>query len=190
MKQWGILLGVMVLFLGSARAQRIFEVNDALIERNFMPYELEYYVDTTNAISFWQISSNSFSNRFHSHPTYHNKDFKPNASYWIRLPIQHRAGTAKVWLLEFYDQTIDEIEAYIPQENGSYKNVMLGDSQPFAQRLVPLVLTDTSGFCALWATSDMPALRTSFLVRNGRWCRSRGNSMRETSSPSSRKRAR
>lgn len=137
MKQWGILFGAIVLFLGTARAQKIFEVNDALIERNFMPYELEYYVDTTNAISFWQISSNSFSNRFHPHPDYHNKDFKPNASYWIRLPIQHRAGTGKVWLLEFYDQTIDEIEAYIPQENGSYKNVMLGDSQPFAQRLVP-----------------------------------------------------
>src|SRR5882762_6069358 len=125
MKQWGILLGMMML-LGTVNAQRIFEVNDALIERNFMPYELEYYVDTTNAISFWQISSNSFSNRFHPHPNYHNKDFKPNASYWIRLPIQHRAGTGKVWLLEFYDQTIDEIEAYIPQENGSYKNVMLG----------------------------------------------------------------
>jgi len=137
MKQWIVSVGLSIMILGTAWSQKPFEVNDALIERNFMPYELEYYVDTTNTLSFWQISSNSFSNRFHQHPEYQNKDFKPNAAYWIRLPIQHRAGSGKVWLLEFYDQTIDEIEAYIPQENGVYKNVMLGDTQPFSQRLLP-----------------------------------------------------
>jgi hypothetical protein len=37
-------------------------------------------------------------------------------------------------LLEFYDQTIDFIDAYIPHEDGSYSNMVMGDSQPFAQR--------------------------------------------------------
>ncbi|HEY9048777.1 MAG TPA: 7TM diverse intracellular signaling domain-containing protein [Ohtaekwangia sp.] len=114
--------------------QRIFEVDDSYVERNFMPYELEFYLDTTNALTFYQVSSNSFSNRFQTHSSYQNKDFKRNASYWIRIPIRHNAETSKVWLLEFYDQTIDHIEAYVPQENGSYRNVLMGDSQPFPQR--------------------------------------------------------
>src|SRR5690606_35414328 len=96
-------------------AQPIIEVDDAVNERDFMPYQLPFYVDVTNQLSFWEISSNSFSNRFKLHPSYQNKDFKTNASYWIRLPIKHNPQSHKVWLLEFYDQTIDHIEAYIPQ---------------------------------------------------------------------------
>ncbi|MBL0744270.1 7TM diverse intracellular signaling domain-containing protein [Chryseolinea lacunae] len=136
MKQWIVTGVAIIIILGSASAQKVFEVEDGRNEHNFMPYELEYYVDTTNTLSFWQVSSNSFSNRFQAHPDYHNKDFKTNASYWIRLPVRHRANSTEVWMLEFYDQTIDEIEAYIPQENGSYRNVMMGDSQPFAHRLL------------------------------------------------------
>jgi hypothetical protein len=99
-----------------------------------MPNELTYYIDHTNSLSFWQISSNGFSNRFQAHASYQNKDFVKNASYWIRLPIRHSVETKKIWLLEFYDQTIDHIDMYIPQENGSYTNMVMGDEQPFPQR--------------------------------------------------------
>jgi hypothetical protein len=127
---FGILLGV----LCTAQAQTALEVRDDIIEHNFMPNELTYYIDKTNSLSFWQISSNGFSNRFQEHASYQNKDFIKNASYWIRLPIRHSANTKKIWLLEFYDQTIDNIEMYIPQENGSYRNLVMGDSQPFPHR--------------------------------------------------------
>jgi len=119
-----------VVLLGSfsqLAAQTVTDVNDAVTEHNFMPYELTYYVDSTNTLSFWQISSNSFSNRFEANPAYQNKDFRTNASYWIRLPIRHSTATDRVWLLEFYDQTIDYIDAYVPQEDGSYRNIVMGD---------------------------------------------------------------
>lgn len=118
-------------------AQNIIEVDDQRIEQNFMPYDLPYYVDTTNTLTFAQISSRQFSNRFEKHPSYQNKDFKRNASYWIRLAIRHKRDTKKVWLLEFYDQTIDHIEAFLPQANGSYHYVLMGDHQPFAERVIP-----------------------------------------------------
>ena len=126
--------GIILCCWWPAQAQPILEVNDEIIEHNFMPYELTYYIDTTNVLSFWQISTNSFSNRFQEHASYQNKDFKKNASYWIRLPIRHSVESKKIWLLEFYDQTIDHIEMYIPQENGSYRNLLMGDSQPFPKR--------------------------------------------------------
>ncbi len=114
--------------------QDVLKVNDSVLEYNFMPNELNFFVDTNNALSFEQISSGNFSDHFKSFPSYQNKDFKFGESYWIRIPIQHTNETNRIWLLEFYDQTIDFIEAYIPQENGSYKNIHMGDSQPFAQR--------------------------------------------------------
>jgi hypothetical protein len=125
---------LMMVATTTVAQQPVMDVDDAITEHNFMPNELTYYIDETNSLSFWQISSNSFSNRFEAHPDYQNKDFKTNASYWIRLPIRHSKSTHKVWLLEFYDQTIDFIDAYVPQEDGSYRNIVMGDSRPFAER--------------------------------------------------------
>src|SRR5690606_31847833 len=84
---------------------------------------------------FIDISSVEFSNRFETYPSYQNVDFKTNASYWIRMPVQHTSSTRKVWLLEFYDQSIDHIEAYIPGSDGSYHIVNMGDQHPFSNRL-------------------------------------------------------
>jgi len=132
----GIACVAFLLLLFRPVAGQTIEVNDTIVERNFMPYELTYYIDTTNSLSFWQISSNGFSNRFETHPDYQNKDFKTDVSYWIRIAIHHSIRTNKVWLLEFYDQTIDHIDGYIPHENGSYENIVMGDNQPFSQRSV------------------------------------------------------
>ena len=126
---------ILMLVAGSLRAQENISVKDTVEERNFMPYQVPYFVDETNSLTFYQVSSNSYSNRFQQHTDYQNKDFIKNASYWIRLPIKHQAATRKIWLLEFYDQTIDQIEAYIPHEDGTYQNVVMGDSQPFGERM-------------------------------------------------------
>jgi two-component system, sensor histidine kinase LadS len=123
------------LILPEAKGQTVVGINDEVNERNFMPNELTYFIDSTNTLLFQTVTSSAFSNFFRQHATYLNKDFKADASYWIRVPIQHTTETDKVWLLEFYDQTIDEIEAFIPQEDGSYKTIMMGDSQPFNKRM-------------------------------------------------------
>jgi two-component system, sensor histidine kinase LadS len=133
MKCIGILwVGLLLMF--QAKAQEPIIIDDATDQRDFMPYELTYHTDATNKLTFEQVTAPSFSRQFTQHTSYQNKDFKANASYWIRLPIQHTVNTKKIWLLEFYDQTIDRIEAYIPQEDGSYKTLVMGDSQPFTQR--------------------------------------------------------
>lgn len=117
-------------------AQQVIYVDDDRIERNFMPFEVPYYLDETNKLTFSEISSPGFSNRFKIYPGYQNVDFKTNASYWIRLPIRHNPNSQRVWLLEFYDQTIDHIEAYIPREDGRYINMEMGDQRPFDSRRI------------------------------------------------------
>jgi hypothetical protein len=135
-KQALLFFAVMCSF-GPLAAQTVVEIDDSITEHNFMPYELTYYVDSTNALSFPEVSSHEFANHFSQHPSYQNKDFKTDASYWIRLPIRHTRHTKKVWLLEFYDQTIDNIEAFIPNEDGSYERELMGDNQLFSQRIIP-----------------------------------------------------
>jgi hypothetical protein len=117
-----------------AQGQLVVEVDDQIDECNFMPYELTFLVDSADILSFEDVSGPHFANRFQRHATYQNKDFRPHASYWIRVPVQHALGTEKVWLFEFYDQTIDYLDAFIPQEDGSYKYVAMGDKLSFPER--------------------------------------------------------
>lgn len=115
----------------------IATIDDKVIEHNFMPYQIQIFCDTTNSLQFNEISSPQFARRFAFHPHYQNKDFNPKASYWIKLPIRHTHATEKFWLLEFYDQTIDHITAFIPGTKGSYEKVIMGDRKQFEDRIIP-----------------------------------------------------
>ncbi len=117
----------------SAAAQPILEPNDDVDEVELMPYDLMFLKDSTNQLTFEQVSDPAFGKNFTRHESYQNKDFLTGVDYWIRLPIRHNTSTEKVWLIEFYDQTIDYIEAYIPLDSG-FKTVRLGDSYPFHDR--------------------------------------------------------
>ncbi|MBX2896082.1 MAG: transposase [Cyclobacteriaceae bacterium] len=102
-------------------------------ERIFFLNELEFLVDSTNSLSFEQISQPQAAQKFKRRPAYQNKDYRSGESYWIRFSVAHIA-TEKVWLIEFYDQTIDHIEAYIPKPDGTYEKRVMGDAYPFQNR--------------------------------------------------------
>src|SRR4051794_28232081 len=101
MNEMGRMSGMvaLLLLLGTGLfAQQVVQIDDNIAERNFMPNELMYYVDLNNTLTFQDISSADFADNFQTHPGYQNKDFNVAASYWIRIPIQHRTGTRKIWL--------------------------------------------------------------------------------------------
>ena len=68
MKIYALLVGLLLTI--SVQAQQPVEVDDRIEERNFMPYELMYYKDLTNAVTFEQISSPAFSTKFQQHTDY------------------------------------------------------------------------------------------------------------------------
>lgn len=129
----GIFVGWVLLqaLSTAAFAQHIVEIDDTVEQRDFMPYDLTILIDTTNTMTLGEVRRATF----HSNQSYQNKDFKKDASYWIRFPIRHNSHSEKIWLLEFYDQTIDHLDAWIPSESGGYKHLSLGDQQPFGQRM-------------------------------------------------------
>ncbi|MCU0357862.1 MAG: transposase [Cyclobacteriaceae bacterium] len=138
-----LLIGALVLFyihfsgyrvLGQPGATAPVTITDSLDEINFMPYDLTYLIDSTNRLTFDEVVSEINAGSFKMHSSYQNVDFQRNASYWIRLPIRHNASASKLWLLEFYDQTIDNIDAYIPLAGGGYRKMEMGDQRPFSDR--------------------------------------------------------
>ena len=131
-------IGVMITGAAGfpAFAQKVVPVNDSIDQHIFIYDEVEVLRDTTSKLSFKQITSQPFIDQFKPSKvsTPQTKDL--NAVYWFRIKIRHNSKADKRYLLEFFDQTIDDVTAYLPQKDGSYKVKRFGDSYKFEHREV------------------------------------------------------
>ncbi|WP_317195540.1 7TM diverse intracellular signaling domain-containing protein [Echinicola shivajiensis] len=120
-------------------AQRIsgsstLKIDDNLKERIFSISQLEFFEDTTNQLTFHDIIKPRFQDNFKIRPSFNKNKFDINHTYWVKLSIDKTPESTKKWLMEFYDQTMDLVDVYAPQEDGSYKNILMGDAIPFGTR--------------------------------------------------------
>jgi hypothetical protein len=115
-------------------AQKVVAVNDHINQHIFNFNEIEWLKDTTNNLSFEKISSKDYEHHFikSQKSTPQTTDLK--ATYWFRIKIKHNSKASKRYLLEFFDQTIDHVTAYLPQKNGVYEVKEFGDQFKFDQR--------------------------------------------------------
>lgn len=108
--------------------------------------ELEYFEDKSGQLILEDISSAEFQSRFVKNTSFKPTDYNTNSNYWVRLVLEI-PEIEKNFLIEFYDQTIDHLEAYIMYEtDSSFTTYMMGDlnsfsSKPFSHKNfeVPLV---------------------------------------------------
>ncbi|HET9053633.1 MAG TPA: 7TM-DISM domain-containing protein, partial [Cyclobacteriaceae bacterium] len=121
---------LLLLFCSPAFAQ-VAVVDDAVNERIFTLTELSYLIDPNDTLEINLASAPAFAGSFLRHDSYLNTDFQFNAAYWIRMPVRYHANTENTWIFEFYDQTIDHLEAYVPQADGTYRQIITGDQYPF-----------------------------------------------------------
>ena len=49
--------------------------------------------------------------------------------------MQNSPDSEREWYLEFYDQSIDHLEAYSPAKRGNHVRTLMGDALPFENRL-------------------------------------------------------
>ncbi|MBB5636100.1 putative nucleic-acid-binding Zn-ribbon protein [Pedobacter cryoconitis] len=117
-------------------AQKVVTVNDHVDQHIFNFNEIEWLKDTANKLSFEKISGKDYEHRFTKSlkSTPQTTDLK--ATYWFKIKIKHNSKANKRYLLEFFDQTIDHVTAYLPQKNGTYEIKEFGDQFKFDQREV------------------------------------------------------
>lgn len=134
-------IGLILFFSASSLslAQRIsgsstFRIEDDLEERIFAIDQLEFYEDTSNLLDFEDIIQDRFQDQFRIRPDFDKSNFDINHTYWVKLSIENDPNSSKKWLIEFYDQSIDLLTAYLPERAGGYRTVLLGDALPFDVR--------------------------------------------------------
>lgn len=121
-------------FYGSVSyAQKIVEIQDGVDQHIFNFSEIEVLEDQKNQFTFEEIASDAFAGKFkpslRSTPQTELKTI-----YWFKIKIKHQSKAKNRFLLEFFDQTIDHLTAYIPKNDGSYEVKELGDRLNFQHR--------------------------------------------------------
>lgn len=136
-------IGLLVLFFHvpeSGFSQRIsgeatLVIDDNWNERIYAIDQLEFFEDASDSLVFDDIIKEQFQQYFKIDANFSKNNFNTNHTYWVKLSISNNPNSDKKWLLEFYDQSIDKIEAYYPDENGIYQRRLMGDDFPFTNRL-------------------------------------------------------
>ena len=111
------------------------KIDDGWNERIYAINQLEFFEDSTNRLTFKEISKERFQQFIKIRSDFSKNDFNTDYTYWVKLSIDNTPESKKKWLLEFYDQSIDHITAFIPDGTGGYTVKEMGDKNPFSQRL-------------------------------------------------------
>lgn len=128
---------LLLFFLGFltpvlVKAQHPVVVDDETPQHIFSFKEIESFYDPAGSLSFNEVKDKPFLASKSSTP----QNTVLNGVYWYRIAVKLDAPTNKQWLLEFFDQTIDHITAYVPDGKGGYHQNQLGDAFAFKAREV------------------------------------------------------
>ncbi|WP_254640232.1 7TM diverse intracellular signaling domain-containing protein [Chitinophaga sp. GbtcB8] len=117
-----------------ARAQQPVTISNELEQHIFTFGEIEYLQDPSGALTIQQVSSPAF-NGFTPNKQSTPQNHQLGKVYWYRIKIKNDPAVKKHFILEYFDQTIDELTAYMPGTDGHFRQLQMGDQYPFQQRM-------------------------------------------------------
>ncbi|GGH68308.1 ribosomal protein S27AE [Filimonas zeae] len=97
--------------------------------------EIRYMEDSSGGWDFEKLTAPGADTLFHASKKGTPQNLKLGRYCWYKIIIRHDSTLNRPYILEFFDQTIDDIEAYLPDNTGKYYEVKLGDQYPFSKRL-------------------------------------------------------
>jgi len=130
-----------ILFLGLSipvltHAQPTIPISDTLDQHIFSFHEIQFMEDPSNKLTVEEVSSDRYDRRFQPSAAFNPTNFNKQSAYWHRISIHLNDQSEKQWILEFFDQTIDSIEFYSPDDQGNYIHESFGDRYTFSNRLL------------------------------------------------------
>jgi two-component system, sensor histidine kinase LadS len=128
-------------FLGSAQVPVV--IDSDLAQHIIIYDEIAILKDSSGKLTLEQVASPEYAHQFAgsdiSTPQIHDL----SAAYWYRIRVQRNPAVNKPFIIEFFDQTLDSITAYVPPSEAgwkadslrAYKIINLGAKSPFQNRL-------------------------------------------------------
>jgi hypothetical protein len=124
----------LLLYCVYARGQEAITIADPIDQYIFTFDDLIVLDDPEGKFTLENIREKHHNGGFKQNEIYAPHNPNTQNSYWVGIRIKGNPGSKKKWMLEIFDQTIDHIEAYVPQDDGTYKKLVMGDELPFDDR--------------------------------------------------------
>ncbi len=124
-----------MLFAGAfsfAQAQQAVRLHENLVEHIFHNQQIQILEDATTKLTFSEVLKRK--EQFVTNTKHYPKNPDKNSAYWFRIKIDGKHQSGK-YLLEFYDQTTEDIIAYLPDSSGKYIRSEAGALFNFHDRL-------------------------------------------------------
>ncbi|RAJ80392.1 transposase-like zinc ribbon protein [Chitinophaga dinghuensis] len=120
----------------SLKAQKQVYIHPTTAEYIFTNNEINWLEDAAGTKSFKEIQVLDAAGKFQSNTSYYPKNVHQPSVYWFKVNVmlsdslqEHQS------IIEFFDQTIDDITVYLPNKNGEYTVLHSGAKENFQDRL-------------------------------------------------------
>ncbi|WP_207532309.1 7TM diverse intracellular signaling domain-containing protein [Desertivirga arenae] len=128
-----LLLSLLLILVSvSVFSQPAVQIRDSVPQHIFSYKEIEQLEDPSTLLKIADVVK--FESRFTPSAVYTPKAFNLNSAYWYRIKVKFSPRSEQQWLLEFFDQTIDDITLFEPIGNGKFKISRFGDKYKFSNR--------------------------------------------------------
>lgn len=115
-------------------AQQVHAIDDNVPHYIFRYGEIQCLEDKGRSLTFEEILSPEVDAKFKPNKISTPKTFNANSVYWYKISIKSLPLSKENWILEFFDQTIDDINFYAPDQNGKYEHYRFGAQYKFSER--------------------------------------------------------
>jgi hypothetical protein len=122
--------------LSALKAQKPVVIDNTTTEHLFNSDEISCLEDPSTHMSFGDIRRKDAEGAFKPNTAYYPENFHHRSAYWYKVRVNISGDLAKrQGLIEFFDQTIDDITVYLPDTGNNYVERSAGAQQPFKHRL-------------------------------------------------------
>ncbi|EHQ24426.1 7TM diverse intracellular signaling domain-containing protein [Mucilaginibacter paludis] len=117
----------------SLHAQNAVQIKQNTDEHIFHSGEVEFIEDPGGNLTIEQVSSPGYSKKYLVPKDYYGINYHVKSVYWYRIKVNLQ--NPEKGIFEFFDQTIDDIVAYLPDGKGKFLMQKEGAKFDFSKRL-------------------------------------------------------
>ena len=128
-------LAFQVFFYAPAIAQVPVLIEDEVTNQLFTFNQLDVFEDPSGKLNIGQILTKSYQDKFVPNQHRISKNVNTQSAYWYRFRIGHNTASSKRWILEFFDQSIADLQLFVPDGFNSYQVNHFGTIYNFKTRV-------------------------------------------------------
>ncbi|TDO24484.1 7TM diverse intracellular signaling domain-containing protein [Pedobacter duraquae] len=124
-----------IFLLSHALAQVPVLIADDASNHIFTFNQLDILEDPSGNLNIGQILTKTYQEKFVPNSNRIPKNVNTKSVYWYRFRIGHNASSSKRWILEFFDQSIADLQLFVPDGFNSYEVNNFGTNYGFGKRV-------------------------------------------------------